>query len=112
MGLFITQCAVNVGCMRPDDSHQGLNSLTSQMSENSRLTALVQGRVQGVYFRYFVQNEALERGLTGYAYNRADGRSVEVVAEGPRAELEEVVGAAPCRAPDRKGGVRERLLVR
>lgn len=58
------------------------------MSELFRLTALVRGRVQGVYFRYFVQNEAMSRGVTGYAYNRADGRSVEVVAEGPRAELE------------------------
>ena len=53
------------------------------MSENIQAYgAMVRGRVQGVYFRYFVQNEALERGLTGYAYNRADGRSVEVVAEG------------------------------
>ena len=58
------------------------------MSQYARLTAVVRGRVQGVYFRYFVQNEALERGLTGYAYNRPDGSSVEVVAEGPRAELE------------------------
>lgn len=58
------------------------------MSDLTRLTALVYGRVQGVYFRYFVQNEALGRRLTGYAYNRADGGSVQVVAEGPRAELE------------------------
>ena len=58
------------------------------MSDLFRLTALVRGRVQGIYFRYFVQNEAMLRGLTGYAYNRADGSSVEVVAEGPRVELE------------------------
>ena len=58
------------------------------MSRNARLTAVVRGRVQGVYFRYFVQNEARERGLTGYAYNRPDGSSVEAVAEGPRAGLE------------------------
>ena len=58
------------------------------MNELFRLTALVHGRVQGVYFRYFVQNEAMERRLSGYAYNRADGSSVEVVAEGPRTELE------------------------
>ena len=58
------------------------------MTEFSRLTALVHGRVQGVYFRYFVRNEAVKRDLTGYAYNRADGSSVEVVAEGPRWELE------------------------
>ena len=52
------------------------------------MTALVRGRVQGVYFRQFVRNEALERGLTGYAYNRTDGSSVQVVSEGPKQELE------------------------
>lgn len=58
------------------------------MCETYRLTAVAHGLVQGVYFRNFVQREALKRGLSGYAFNRADGRSVEVVAEGPRAELE------------------------
>jgi len=58
------------------------------MSDNSRLSVLVRGRVQGVFFRYFVQEAAAVRGITGYAYNRADGRSVEVVAEGPKAQLE------------------------
>lgn len=58
------------------------------MSDFFRLTALIHGRVQGVDFRQFVRNEALERGLTGYAYNRADGSSVQVVAEGPRPELD------------------------
>ena len=61
------------------------------MSDSVKLTAVVRGRVQGVYFRYFVQNEARERGLTGYAYNRADGSSVEVVAEGSRTELEDLL---------------------
>lgn len=58
------------------------------MRDVARVTALVRGRVQGVYFRNFVQNEAVGRRLTSYAYNRADGSSVEVVAEGPREELE------------------------
>ncbi len=65
-----------------------MNGSANQMRDKARLTALVRGRVQGVCFRYFVQKEALEGGLTGYAYNRADGSSVQVIAEGPRADLE------------------------
>jgi acylphosphatase len=48
-----------------------------------RLTACVDGRVQGVGFRWWVRARALELGLAGWATNLTDGR-VEVVAEGPR----------------------------
>jgi acylphosphatase len=47
-----------------------------------RLTAWVEGRVQGVGFRWWVRSRALELGLTGFAENLADGR-VKVVTEGP-----------------------------
>ena len=47
----------------------------------TRLTAWVEGRVQGVGFRWWVRANALELGLAGYAENLADGR-VKVVAEG------------------------------
>jgi acylphosphatase len=42
---------------------------------------VVQGRVQGVGYRYFVQREADALKVTGFARNLPDG-SVEVVAEG------------------------------
>jgi acylphosphatase len=57
-----------------------------------RLTAVVSGRVQGVGFRYFVRRRAEPLGLVGTATNRPDG-SVEVVAEGSRAALEELLSA-------------------
>jgi acylphosphatase len=47
------------------------------------MTALVNGRVQGVGFRYWVRQEAESLGLGGSAANLPDGR-VEVVAEGLR----------------------------
>lgn len=50
---------------------------------DARLTAWVEGRVQGVGFRWWVRSRALELGLTGAARNLVDGR-VEIVAEGPR----------------------------
>ena len=56
-----------------------------------RLYALVRGRVQGVYFRAFVQQHAQALGLSGWARNLPDGASVEVVAEGQRASLDELL---------------------
>ncbi len=56
-----------------------------------RLTALARGRVQGVGYRYFVVAVARGQGLDGYARNLPDGRTVEVVAEGPRAALDGLV---------------------
>lgn len=49
----------------------------------------VSGKVQGVGFRYFVQQCAEKAGLTGYANNLNDGR-VEVLLQGPSARVESV----------------------
>jgi len=50
---------------------------------------VVQGRVQGVGYRYFVLRHAEELGPAGYARNLPDG-SVEVVAEGEARALEKL----------------------
>lgn len=50
---------------------------------------LVQGRVQGVGFRWFVQCEASELDLRGWVRNTEDG-NVEVVAAGDEADLAEL----------------------
>ncbi|SFM25359.1 acylphosphatase [Marinobacter zhejiangensis] len=52
-----------------------------------RWTLIVQGRVQGVYYRATTQKTAAGLGLTGYAFNLPDG-GVEVVAEGETEILE------------------------
>jgi acylphosphatase len=52
--------------------------------DQARLTAWVEGQVQGVGFRWWARARALELGLVGWAENLEDGR-VRVVAEG-RAE--------------------------
>ena len=57
-----------------------------------RLHAVVRGDVQGVGFRYFVQGKANQLGLRGWVRNNDDG-TVEVVAEGDRAQLEELARA-------------------
>ena len=58
---------------------------------NERLYAEVRGRVQGVGFRWFVQAAAQRRELVGWTRNLADARTVEVVAEGPKPALEELL---------------------
>lgn len=52
--------------------------------------AVVHGYVQGVGFRYFVLRHANLLGLKGYVCNRRDG-AVEVVAEGPRDLVEQLL---------------------
>ncbi len=54
------------------------------------MRAIVHGRVQGVNFRYYTQRRASELNLTGCVRNLWDG-TVEVVAEGPRGALEELL---------------------
>ena len=54
----------------------------------TRLRLVVEGRVQGVGFRWFVRECAARLGVSGWARNRDDG-SVEIEAEGG----DEVLGA-------------------
>ena len=55
-----------------------------------RLQAVVTGLVQGVNFRNYTRGEAARLGLGGWVRNQRDG-SVEVLAEGPRPALEQLL---------------------
>jgi len=54
------------------------------------LHCLVSGRVQGVGYRAFVFEQALELGLTGWTRNLPSGQ-VEAMAQGAEENLEEFV---------------------
>jgi len=56
----------------------------------TRLHVFVEGRVQGVCFRYEAQREATRLGIQGWARNLPDGR-VEAVYEGQREAVEEML---------------------
>jgi acylphosphatase len=60
----------------------------TQDNQLSALSASVQGRVQGVGFRYACIQEASRLGLTGWVRNTPLG-SVEVWAEGGQKKLEQ-----------------------
>lgn len=65
-------------------------TLDKRAPADARLHAIVHGRVQGVNFRFYTQRRAADLGLTGYVRNLWDG-TVEVVAEGPRPDVEELL---------------------
>ena len=60
------------------------------MSNKAAFKAIVRGLVQGVSYRHFVLRNAQMLNLAGYAKNLRDG-SVEVVAEGEREQLEQLL---------------------
>jgi acylphosphatase len=55
---------------------------------------IVSGRVQGVGYRAFVEDQAEARGLSGWVRNRRDG-SVEAVLHGATAAVDAAIAA--CR---------------
>jgi len=59
------------------------------MTDLASFMATVHGRVQGVFFRAFVNRQARELGLLGYVRNLPDG-TVGVRAEGERRQLEKL----------------------
>ena len=72
-------------------SFVSLSMAETQTSKVARLRALVHGRVQGVYFRDFTQTHAQTLGVVGWVRNLSDGMTVEVLAEGPRLAVEQLL---------------------
>jgi acylphosphatase len=70
-----------------------------EMADVAHLSATVYGRVQGVFFRYFVRNEAGQLGLKGYVRNLASGDAVEVQAEGEKRQLNRLLGQLKAGPP-------------
>ena len=64
------------------------------MSDRVIRHIVARGRVQGVGYRAFVEDEAHQRSLQGWVRNRRDG-SVEAVFAGPAADVEAAIEA--CR---------------
>ena len=59
----------------------------------SRINVMVEGRVQGVYFRASTREQALALGLTGWVRNLPNGQ-VEFEAQGPEDKLAQLLAWA------------------
>lgn len=64
--------------------------LVGLFTERARVHLKIVGKVQGVFFRAFVEKAANDLQLAGYVKNQEDG-SVEVVAEGEKPALEQLI---------------------
>lgn len=64
--------------------------MSGNSAANARIMATVYGRVQGVGYRAFAREAALQLGLSGYVRNLSDG-SVQVVAEGEKQLLDRFI---------------------
>jgi acylphosphatase len=62
-----------------------------EKSDLAAVRVMVYGDVQGVFFRTFAAQKAKGLGLKGYVHNLPRGDSVEVIAEGERKRLEELI---------------------
>ena len=59
-------------------------------SEVRTVRVRIAGRVQGVGYRYWTEDEAIELGLAGWVRNRRDG-SVEALFSGAAGSVEEML---------------------
>ncbi len=58
---------------------------------NRHLDIMVNGEVQGVFYRHSAKLKAADLGLSGFVRNEPDG-CVSIEAEGPEEALEEFIG--------------------
>jgi len=58
--------------------------------DNVRARVVVEGRVQGVFFRHHTQEMAYTLGVNGWVKNRRDG-SVEALFEGDRKKVDQII---------------------
>lgn len=69
----------------------------SPSSENRRVRVKVQGIVQGVGFRPFIYQLALQHGLNGWVRNQSDG--VEIEVSGAAGAVQDFIDSIPAKAP-------------
>jgi acylphosphatase len=58
--------------------------------EKKRVRVLIKGRVQGVFFRAYTRDAAIEIGVSGWVRNLFDGR-VEALFEGERDQVDRMI---------------------
>jgi len=63
---------------------------SEQLSKMHQALIIIEGRVQGVAYRYSAQKRAQQLAVCGYAKNLPDG-SVEILAQGEKENLDQFI---------------------
>ena len=69
------------------------------MSDTLTRRLVIRGRVQGVFYRESMRQEALRLGIVGWVCNRLDG-GVEAVVQGPPQAVEAIIAWCRLGPPD------------
>ena len=64
--------------------------MSSPPKNTLTLNMKITGKVQGVGFRFFVQQQAQKLGINGWVSNKSNG-DVEALAQGEKADLEQFI---------------------
>ena len=64
--------------------------MSSQLEDTLTVNMKITGKVQGVGFRFFVQQQAQKLGINGWVSNKSNG-DVEALAQGEKADLEQFI---------------------
>jgi len=68
----------------------GVHGIFGLKMERARARVIIEGRVQGVFFRQHTQEMAHDLGLTGWVKNRSDG-TVEALFHGERGRIDQII---------------------
>ena len=74
------------------------------MADLASVRVVVDGYVQGVFFRAFASRQATKLGLSGYVRNLPTEGAEEVQAEGERKQLEKLIGSLEVGPPTARVG--------
>jgi acylphosphatase len=69
------------------------------MNDTITRRLVIRGRVQGVFYRESMRQEAVRLGVTGWVCNRLDG-GVEAMVQGPAAAVETIIDWCRRGPPD------------
>jgi acylphosphatase len=87
---FLTEYIINSTIQKNIVSSRRSNTSSSSDERKISVRLLIRGKVQGVYFRFNMQEVAKKSGVFGWVKNLPDG-NVEALVEGNKEDVNEVV---------------------
>jgi acylphosphatase len=83
------------------DNIKVLNAASFKRNDMQTVHVLIEGQVQGVFFRNYTEKKAVELGLNGWVKNMADG-TVEAVFSGEEKDITAMTASLHTGSPNSK----------